>query len=91
MSDSNRRPCLGRSSGREAAELPIRSDLAQALGAVERIENELYTSNSPLLTLRSTRSEAPAALIGATPANCQSAPTGNAMEAVPVSRLLLML
>jgi hypothetical protein len=43
MSDSNRRPCLGRSSGREAAELPIRSDLAQALGGVERIENELYT------------------------------------------------
>ena len=30
---------------------------------------------SPLLTLRSTRSEALAALTGATPANCQSRPT----------------
>ena len=28
-----------------------------------------------MLTLRSTRSEAPAALTGATPANCQSSPT----------------
>src|SRR6516225_2338717 len=48
-----------------------------------------FKPTAPVLTLCNTRSDAPAACIGAMPANCQSRPTVP-MKAAPASWLLLM-
>ena len=72
---------FGRVDGK-APELPIQPDRAETGRSDKRVLAAIsYTSNWPVLTLCSTRSDAPGEWTGATPANCQSSPTEPMKEA----------